>query len=133
MAKRPEHERRGDLIEVRVVGRRRPTLERKKAEREGLEQGVLFLKAEEPAELLALSALACTLFLEACDGPAGVVYVFELTFDELLSDGEISGPLSFFAGLFADRHVKTFNKGISYLKKAPGAEAPRAVGSNCWG
>ena len=45
MTERAEHERAADLVEVRVIGRRRPTLEREKAERECLEQRVLLLES----------------------------------------------------------------------------------------
>ena len=105
MTERAEHERAADLVEVRVIGRRRPTLKREETEREGFKQRVLLLKAKQPAELFATSSLTCALILEACDGPTRVVRVFELSAHELLSNGEVSRSLSFFAGFFAYWHV----------------------------
>lgn len=114
MTERAEHERAADLVEVRVIGRRRPTLEREKAERECLEQRVLLLKAEQPTELFTASSLACALILEACDGPTRIVRVLELTSHELLSDGEVSRSLSFLPRFFAYWHE------CVDMKKPPG-------------
>ena len=105
MTERAEHERAADLAEVRVIGRRRPTLEREKAERECLEQRVLLLKAEQPTELFTSAALTRFLAFEAGDGSTCVVRVLELPAHELLSNGEVSRSLSFFAGFFAYWHV----------------------------
>lgn len=105
MTERAEHERAADLVEVRVIGRRRPTLEREKAERECLEQRVLLLKAEQPPELLTTSALTRFLMLETGDCPARVVRVLELALHELFSDGEVSCTLSFLPWFFAYWHV----------------------------
>ena len=105
MTERAEHERAADLVEVRVIGRRRPTLEREKAERECLEQRVLLLKTEQPTELFTTPTLAGFLVLETCDCPARVVRVLELSLHKLLSDGEVSCSLSFLAGFFAYWHV----------------------------
>ena len=100
-----EHERRRNLVEVRVVVRGRPSLKREETEREGFKQRVLLLKAKQPAELFATSSLTCALILEACDGPTRVVRVFELSAHELPAHCEISGPLSFLAGFFTYWHV----------------------------
>lgn len=121
MTERAEHERAADLVEVRVIGRRRPTLEREKAERECLEQRVLLLKAEQPTELFTSAALTRFLAFEAGDGSTCVVRVLELPAHELSAHGEISGPLSFLAGFFAYWH------GCVDVKKAPDCE-PRACG-----
>lgn len=113
MTERAEHERAADLVEVRVIGRRRPTLEREKAERECLEQRVLLLKAEQPTELFTSAALTRFLAFEAGDGSTCVVRVLELPAHELSAHGEISGPLSFLAGFFAYWH------GCVDVKKKP--------------
>lgn len=124
MTERAEHERAADLVEVRVIGRRRPTLEREKAERECLEQRVLLLKAEEPTELLALPALSLALILEACDRPSRVVRVLEPTSHELLSDGEVSRSLSFLPRFFAYWH------GCVDMKKPPEPKRRGRIVSN---
>ena len=105
MTERAEHERAADLVEVRVIGRRRPTLKREETERECLEQRVLLLKAKQPTKLFTASSLAGFLVLETCDCPARVVRVLELPAHELLSNGEVSRSLSFFAGFFAYWYV----------------------------
>lgn len=113
MTERAEHERAADLVEVRVIGRRRPTLKREETEREGFKQRMLLLKAEQPAELFTTPTLAGFLVLEACDGPTRIIRVLELTSHELSAHGEISGSLSFFAGFFAYWH------GCVDMKKPP--------------
>lgn len=74
-------------------------------EREGFKQRALLLKAKQPAELFTSAALTRFLAFEAGDGSTCVVRVLELPAHELLSNGEVSRSLSFFAGFFAYWHV----------------------------
>ena len=62
-------------------------------------------KAEQPTELFTSAALTRFLAFEAGDGSTCVVRVLELPAHELLSNGEVSRSLSFFAGFFAYWHV----------------------------
>lgn len=108
MTERAEHERAADLVEVRVIGRRRPTLEREKAERECLEQRVLLLKAEHVAELSALLTSTLSAAFHFLDRLSRIVQILELPVDQLLSGVYFMSAASLLSRLSAYRHFFPF-------------------------